>query len=232
MTQAAFDGYATAYDSWFMENNQLFESELKLYKKVLGDVRDKRILSVGCGSGLFESMLTDAQIEGIEPSRDMGEIAQKRGVEMIQFGTIEQVELEEAAYDVIYFNGSSSYIEDLTAPYEKCRRALKPNGRLILLDVPKESGFGFMYLLAKQVGTFDHDDLRDVLPQLPYPLELCVHGIWHSTEEKIDVLKAIGFEQFEFYQTLLNHPMYANEQVEEVIEGYKQGGYVAIIAHK
>ena len=97
-----FDGYAAQYDAWFMENENLFQSELRLFQKVLGDIQGKRVLSVGCGSGLFESMIDCSGIEGIEPSRDMGAIAEKRGVNVVAFGAIEDVELEENAYDVIY----------------------------------------------------------------------------------------------------------------------------------
>ena len=227
-----FDGYAAQYDAWFMTNENLFQSELRLFQKALGDISGKRVLSVGCGSGLFESMIDCSGIEGIEPSRDMGAIAQKRGVNVIAFGAIEDAELEENAYDVIYLNGSSSYMEDLTRAFNVCKKALKPNGKFISLDVPKESAFGFMYLLAKEAGTFDHPSLSGVMPKLPYPLELCCAGVWHSTVEKIDALKALGFHDFDFYQTLLRNPMYTNEVVEDVVPGYQSGGYVAIIAHK
>ena len=87
-------------------------------------------------------------------------------------------------------------------------------------------------VLGKEVGTFDHPFLNGVMPKLPYPHELCCAGVWHSTEEKIDVLKALGFHDFDFYQTLLKNPMYTNEDVEDVVPGYQSGGYVAIIAHK
>ena len=86
-----FDGYAAKYDAWFMENDNLFQSELHLFKKALGDIAGKRVLSVGCGSGLFESMIDCKGIEGIEPSRDMGAIAEKRGVNVVAFGAIEDV---------------------------------------------------------------------------------------------------------------------------------------------
>ena len=204
-----FDGYAAQYDAWFMTNENLFQSELRLFQKALGDISGKRVLSVGCGSGLFESMIDCSGIEGIEPSRDMGAIAQKRGVNVISFGAIEEAELEDNAYDVIYLNGSSSYMEDLAYAFNVCKKALKPNGTFISLDVPKESAFGFMYLL-----------------------ELCCAGVWHSTEEKIDALKSLGFHDFDFYQTLLRNPMYTNEVAEDVVPGYQSGGYVAIIAHK
>ena len=116
--------------------------------------------------------------------------------------------------------------------YEKSLKALKEGGKLILLDVPKESAFGFMYLLGKSLGTYDHEYLEGTMPELPYPLALAASGVWHSTEEKIDVLKNLGIKNFSFYQTLVKNPMYTNEEPEEVVEGYKSGGYVAIIAEK
>ena len=227
-----FDGYADKYDEWFMVNDNLFTSDLRLFKKVLGDISGKKLLSVGCGSGLFESYIDSSNIEGIEPSEDMGRIAEKRGVNVIKYGLIEDVDLADEKYDIIYFNGSSSYMENLKPVYEKCLKALKKDGKLILLDVPKESAFGFMYLLGKSLNTYDHEYLEGAMPALPYPLALAASGVWHSTEEKIGVLKDLGVKEFTFYQTLVKNPLYTNEEPEEVIEGYKSGGYVAIIAEK
>ena len=136
-TKQKFDGFANLYDEWFMVNGNLFASELALFKKVLGDIEGKKILSVGCGSGLFESYIDCTNVEGIEPSKDMGTIAEKRGINVIAFGVIEDIDMPEEAYDIIYFNGSSSYLEELTPVYEKSLKALKPGGRLILLDVPQ-----------------------------------------------------------------------------------------------
>ncbi|MCR5294126.1 MAG: class I SAM-dependent methyltransferase [Lachnospiraceae bacterium] len=231
-TRQKFDGYANLYDEWFMKNENLFTSELRLFKKVLGDISGKKLLSVGCGSGLFESYIDSSNIEGIEPSKDMGQIAEKRGVNVIKYGMIEDVDLPDENYDIIYFNGSSSYMEDLKPVYEKSLKALKAGGKLILLDVPKESAFGFMYLLGKSLGTYEHEYLEGTMPALPYPLGLASSGVWHSTEEKIGVLKGLGVERFSFYQTLIKNPLYTNEEPEEVAEGYKSGGYVAIIAEK
>ena len=232
MEKQKFDGYADKYDEWFMKNENLFTSELRLFKKVLGDISGKTLLSVGCGSGLFESYIENSNIEGIEPSEDMAEIARKRGINVIKIGLIEDVELTDDKYDIIYFNGSSSYMEDLSPVYGKCLKALKENGKLILLDVPKESAFGFMYLLGKSLNTYDHEFLEGAMPELPYPLALATSGVWHTTEEKINVLKNLGINKFSYYQTLIKNPLYTNEEAEEVSEGYKSGGYVAIIAEK
>ena len=71
MMKPKFDGYAAQYDAWFMENDNLFQSELRLFQTALGDIAGKRVLSVGCGSGLFESMIDCSGIEGIEINRKM-----------------------------------------------------------------------------------------------------------------------------------------------------------------
>lgn len=61
-----------------MENENLFQSELRLFQKALGDISGKRVLSVGCGSGLFESMIDCSGIEGIEPSAIWGDRTEAR----------------------------------------------------------------------------------------------------------------------------------------------------------
>ena len=227
-----FDGYAEKYDEWFVKNANLFESELRLFKKALGDVSGKRLLSVGGGSGLCESCIDAPGVDGRGPSADMAAIAERRGVKVVHCGTIEDFAVPADTYDIIYFNGSSSYMEDLAHVYGKCLAALKEGGKLVLLDVPKESAFGFMYLLGKSLGTYEHEFLAGTMPALPYPLALAASGIWHTTEGKIGILKKLGVVRFEFWQTLVKNPMYTNEAPEEVREGYKSGGYVAIVAEK
>lgn len=43
-------------------------------------------------------------------------------------GDAETSELAENSYDVIYLNGCSSYIKNLSAAYQNCHRALKKVG--------------------------------------------------------------------------------------------------------
>lgn len=235
MNTQKFDGYADQYDSWFVANEPVFLSELKLVKESIESVKHDNTLSVGCGSGLFESTLKNDGIEVqdcIEPSADMAKIAKNRGLH-VKVTTVENADLKENFYDLIYFNGSSSYIVDLEEPYKKCYNALKENGHLIIIDVPKESAYGLMYLLAKNVGEYTHIDLQGVTPTLPYPMELVKSANWHTIEYKKYALIKSGFsEDLSFKQTLCNNPCYTDKIVEDVREGYREGGYVAIIARK
>ena len=135
-------------------------------------------------------------------------------------------------FDIIMFNGSVSYISDLDICIKKAFDALKTGGKLILIDVPKESGFASLYNLASAVDTWEHPLLAHISPAAPYPIELVKSANWRTSDEKIALMQANGFVDFEYAQTLLTHPMYANDKVQEVIEGYDRGDYVAICGYK
>ena len=230
---AAFDEHASAYDSWFFDNQNLLASELKLVAHFLD--KESNILSIGCGSGLFESLLAkdyDIHIQyGIEPSKDMAAIAEKRGMQ-VDISPAETCEIEADKFDIILFNGSVSYISDLDVCIKKAFHALKTGGKLILIDVPKESGFASLYNLASSLDTWEHPLLEHISPADPYPIELVKSANWRTSDEKIALMQNNGFVNFKYAQTLLTHPMYANDKVQEVIEGYDRGDYVAICAYK
>ena len=57
MGYQAFDQYASEYDAWFLENINVLETELRLVAACLKDAGS--ILSIGCGSALFEKLLED-----------------------------------------------------------------------------------------------------------------------------------------------------------------------------
>ena len=153
----SFDQYASAYDAWFLENRNVLYSEVNLVASTLRDAG--RILSVGCGSGLFEMILRNeygiAVTDGIEPSTGMAEIARKRGLR-VTIATAEEADFGHGDYDTLLFNGTPSYIGDLAGVVRKAWEALPDGGRIVLIDVPKESSYGLLYNLAKALGTWHH----------------------------------------------------------------------------
>ena len=200
----SFDQYASAYDAWFLDNRNVLYSEVNLVASTLRDAG--RVLSVGCGSGLFEKILRDEYgitvTDGIEPSTGMAEIARKRGMN-VTIATAEEADFGCGTYDTLLFNGTPSYIGDLAGVVRKAYAALPAGGRIILIDVPKESSYGILYNLAKALGTWDH------------PL-----------------LEAAGFRDLTFAQTLTAHPLTSNDEEEQPQPGYGKGDYVAVTAWK
>ena len=193
------------------------------------------MLSVGCGSGLFEKIMRDefgiTVTDGVEPSPAMAEIARKRGMDVTE-ATAEEFDYPAGEYDTILFNGSPSYITDLDTVLSKVYAALKPGGRVVLVDVPKESTYGLMYNLAKALGTWDHPLLEGAYPPNPYPIEFVNVANWRTTAEKIALLEKNGFRNIESAQTLTTHPLYSDLAAEEPVPGHDRGDYVALTAIK
>lgn len=233
MENNSFDNYAETYDSWFLENRNVLYSEVKLVAHFLKNAG--RTLSVGCGSGLFE-MILEKEFgilikEGIEPSADMANIAQKRGMDVKITGA-EDIVTDTGIYDTILYNGCPCYIQNLDKALSNSYNSLKKGGKIILIDIPKESSYGLLYNLAKAAGSWDNPLLKGVYPPNPYPIELAKLANWRTTAEKVECLERAGFSGFEFAQTLTKHPIYSNNSEEEPIEGYDCGDYVAICAYK
>ncbi len=233
MENKSFDRYAQQYDAWFLNNRNVLYSEVKLVAYFLKDTG--KIFSVGCGSGLFEMLLKkDFNISvnhGLEPSEGMAAIARKRGIN-VEINTIEQAYLGEECYDAILFNGSPSYINDLQSAFNKAYTALKPDGKIVVIDVPKESSYALLYNLAMVLGTWEHPLLEDIRPCDPYPIEFVKIANWRTTREKTDMLLKSGFTDLQYAQTLTKHPVYSDNKLEEPVEGYDCGDYVAICAIK
>ncbi|HOU96809.1 MAG TPA: class I SAM-dependent methyltransferase [Bacteroidales bacterium] len=229
----SFDMYAEKYDTWFLKNKNVLYSELKLVAHFLKNAGD--ILSVGCGSGLFEMLLKkefNISVKyGIEPSKSMAEIAEKRGM-IVTIETAEEGDFGENQYDTILFNGTTSYLKDLQKAFNKAYKALRKNGRIVVIDVPKESSYAMLYSLAKVLGTWDHPMLEGIQPRDPYPIEFVKAASWRTTAEKTMLLQKEGFSDFAYAQTLTKHPVYSDNELEEPVEGFDCGDYVAICAYK
>ncbi len=230
----SFDEYASVYDSWFLDNPNVLASEAALVAAAV-ECGEGPVLSVGCGSGLFEVILKNdygiSITDGVEPSEGMAEIARKRGMD-VTINTGECFDFPKEKYRTVLFNGSPSYISDLRKVVSKVYEALPFGGCIILIDVPKESTYGVMYNLAKALGTWDHPLLEGVYPPCPYPIEFVNSASWRTTAEKVAIVEECGFKDMKFMQTLTMHPLYSDTRMEQPVEGYDRGDYVALIAYK
>lgn len=228
-----FDQFASEYDAWFMENTNVLETELRLVAATLQNAGD--ILSIGCGSALFETLLADRYniriAHGIEPAEGMAAIARKRGFD-VEINTAEEADYGVEKYDTVLMNGCPCYMQDLGLAIRKAIRALRPGGKVVVIDVPKESPYGLIYNLALAVGTWDHPLLDGCRPKDPYPIELVKSAAWRTTADKSAVMEANGLKNLTYMQTLTLDPHYSYTAIEDPMPGYDRGSYVAITGYK
>jgi SAM-dependent methyltransferase len=233
MIKKPFDEYAEEYDAWFLKNTNVLGSEVLLIKHALGN--PGKTLSVGCGSGLFEHLLrTEHGVDidfGVEPAERFAEIAKKRGMS-VKIGHAEELPYDNGEFDTVLQNGTPGYVDDLEGAFREASRVLKPGGHIVVADVPAESSYGLLYRLASVLGSWDDQSLKILAPQHPYPIEFAAAARWRITAEKTELLRKVGFVNLEYAQTLTRHPKFSDDSIEEPVEGFDRGDYVAIRAQK
>jgi SAM-dependent methyltransferase len=101
----------------------------------LGDTA--RILDVGCGDGFHLRLLRDFgrpgwKLEGVDASARAVEAAQRAGL-AVRLGTIEQLALPAATYDLILLIATIEHVDDPAGVLRAVRRLLKPGGRVVIV---------------------------------------------------------------------------------------------------
>ncbi len=220
---------ASRYDSWFLSNQFVLESEVLLLKYML-EPNPGKALSVGCGSGLFEYILRTRYgivIEDcVEPSPDMAEVAKARGLR-VKIGYAEELPFEDSTFDTVILNGVLDYVKDDVKAVKEAYRVLKHGGHIVVADVVAEGSYGLLYKLAELLGSWDDPYIARVRPPNPYPIEYVRQARWHTVDEVRKLLEDAGFVIVKVAQTLTRHPKYSNESVEYPTDGYDRGDYVA-----
>ncbi len=220
---STFEEYAEDFDRWFDHNKIVFESELLAEQHFLRD--PKEAVSIGVGSGLFASRLGITY--GVEPSKEMAKLAEKRGIK-VKIGTAERIPFENDRFDTVLLSTVLSYVDDPQKAIEEAFRILKPNGHVVVSFLAREGSYAMMYDLAYLRGK--HDPLT--APKYPYPIEFIKNAHWLSKSEVEHLLKEAGFVDLKYVQTFTKHPRYTNDMIEEPIEGYEKGDYIVVQGRK
>jgi len=114
--------------------NELMEMPLSF--SLLGDVKGKKVLDAGCGTGISSKILSEkgAKVTGIEISKNMAEIAKEycKGLD-IKFdkGSIDELPYENNSFDAILASLVIHYFEDPTGVFKEFHRVLKKDGILV-----------------------------------------------------------------------------------------------------
>ena len=144
-----FDEFAEEYDAWFDENKWAYESEISLLRLM---TPSKGIgLEIGVGTGRFAAALGIRT--GIEPSKRMGVIAKKRGIDIVE-AYAENLPIPSASFDFVLFVTTMCFVKDPFISLQEAKRVIRPGGRLIIGMIDAESPLGRTYELKKSESRF------------------------------------------------------------------------------
>jgi SAM-dependent methyltransferase len=132
-----YDSFGAAYSAENEVNliNRHYERPAML--DLLGDVRGRRILDAGCGSGPLAAALLDrgAVVTGFDSSAVMVGLARKRLGEDADVHVADlsgPIPFADGGFDDVTASLVLHYLRDWTSPLSELRRVLRRGGRLVL----------------------------------------------------------------------------------------------------
>jgi SAM-dependent methyltransferase len=131
-----FDNLATRYDELRPDPSYALIETLVGE----GDLRGRRILDLGCGTGRVAATLAEhygATVTGVDPSPAMLEVACRRapeGVVALERGNAEEIPFPDASFERAVMQ-LVVHLVDRPRAFAELRRALLPDGRLVISTV-------------------------------------------------------------------------------------------------
>jgi demethylmenaquinone methyltransferase/2-methoxy-6-polyprenyl-1,4-benzoquinol methylase len=172
--------------------------------KRIGVREGTALLDVGCGTGVIaataQRMVGAAgRVVAVDPSEGMLAEARKAGVADARLGRGEQLPVQDNEFDVLTMGYALRHVEDLHATFCEYLRALKPGGRVLLLEITRPEGrvqYGFVKFYLKHViPTLTRvarrsSDAQELMRYYWDTIEACV-----SPQKILDALASAGFEK-------------------------------------
>ncbi|MFW6268947.1 MAG: class I SAM-dependent methyltransferase [Bacillota bacterium] len=206
MNDNPFDKFYKKYEKWFSENEAVYKSELKAVKYFIPE--NKKGLEIGVGTGRFAGPLG---IEtGVEPSRSMGTLAEKKGID-VYYVRGENLPFNDNNFDLVLMITTLCFLRDVEKVFKEVKRVLKDKGRFVIGFMDKDSLLGKMYMQKKDDSVFYKK------------------AEFHSTEEVIGLLKQHYFINIEIIETVFGN-IEDIDEVQDFRKGYGEGGFVVIKA--
>lgn len=187
-----YDRFAARYDAENASSLLNAHYERPAMIRLAGDVRGRRILDAGCGSGPLTAALRDkgAAMTGFDGSPAMIDLARRRlgdDVPLHVADLARPLPFADGAFDDVVASLVLHYLEDWVAPLTELRRVLKPGGRLIVsVNHPTASVINYPgedYFATRQ---YSEEFLFDGAPG--------VLTMWHRPlHAMVDAFTAAGF---------------------------------------
>jgi SAM-dependent methyltransferase len=148
-SRRVFEDLAGEYDQWFEENRAVYETQVRMLLGAVPPVG--RGLEVGVGSGRFAEPLGIRY--GIDPSRNLLELAKSRGIGVVQ-GEGEHLPFRAGSFEYVLMMTVICFAGDAGALFREAGRVLGPGGALVIGFIERGGEGGTHYRNEKTKGRF------------------------------------------------------------------------------
>ncbi|VVB79327.1 Ubiquinone biosynthesis O-methyltransferase [uncultured archaeon] len=140
--------------------------EMPTTLKLLGNVKNKKILDLGCGPGFYLKILANkkARVKGIDISEESVKIARKENPDIeIKIGDVtKKLPYKDSEFDIVLASLILDHIEDWTQVLKKIKRVLKKEGIFVFSTYNpityKEKKKKWFFKTFREIeGYFDED---------------------------------------------------------------------------
>jgi SAM-dependent methyltransferase len=203
-----FEKYPDKYDGWFEKNRWVYEAELRAVKAMIPT--GSHGLEIGVGTGRFAGPLGIKN--GVEPSKLMREIAQKKGIRVLE-GVAERLPFDDSRFDFVLMVTTVCFIDDIGKALLEVYRVLSEAGILIIGFVDRNSKIGKSYIERRKENVFYKE------------------ATFFSVDELVECMNQAGFTDLRFNQTIFG-TLAKTGKDEPVKPGHGKGSFVVICGRK
>lgn len=201
-----FDTHHEDYDAWFVEHEPAYLSELLALRPFVP--WQGRGLEIGVGGGRFAAPL--GVTVGIDPSPAMLAHAAARGVVTVH-GVAERMPFADNDFDCVLVVTTICFVDSVPSMLAEVRRVLKPQGRLVIGFIDRESPLGQEYVAHQADDVFYRE------------------ATFFSADEVARHLLDAGFNIDAWGQTL-THTLAETTAIEPLQPGRGKGAFVVVSA--
>lgn len=199
-----YQNNAKQYDEWFEKNQWVYAAELRAIRSFVPTTQFG--IEVGVGTGRFAAPL---RINiGVEPSRSMRELAQKRGI-VVLGGVAEKLPFKDSVVEFVLMVTTICFVNDIYKTFKESFRVLSESGTIIIGMIDRNSPVGQIYLEHKGDSLFFKQ------------------ATFYSVDEILQIMRQTGFCDFDFRQTIFQDISEITEN-EIVKAGYGKGLFVVV----
>jgi ubiquinone/menaquinone biosynthesis C-methylase UbiE len=174
-----FEEAAVEYDKWFETHKWVYQSEVEAVRKFIPEAGEG--IEIGVGTGRF-SIPFGIKV-GVEPAKEMAEIARKKGITVYE-AKAEHLPFQDNSFDFALIVTTLCFLEDPFQALKEIKKILKPAGKIVIGMLDEYSPLGMLYE-EKRKKNKCYRDAR-----------------FYSVKQVLDWLEKIGFNNFETVQTI------------------------------